>query len=87
MPLFKLPVENNKHPKFVCKAEEEVWIVLFYEVAPFEDNVSTILSPIADISNLSISMQLRNSFKRPMNLSVHSSNALMMSFVQFLNKE
>ena len=65
-----------------------MWIVFFYEVAPFEDNVSRILSQIADLSNLSISMQLRNSFKRPINLSVHASNALLMrSFVQFLNKE
>ena len=47
-------------PTLYGGAEEEVWIVLFYEVAPFEDNVSTILSPIADISNLSISMQLRS---------------------------
>ena len=65
-----------------------MWIVLFYEVAPIEGNVSTILSPIANISNISyISMQLRNSFKRLMNLSVHASNALIMNFVQFLNKE
>ena len=46
--LFKLPVGNNKHPNFEWRGGggEGVWIVLFCEVTPFEDKVSTILSLI-----------------------------------------
>ena len=44
--LFKLPVGNNKHPNFEWRGGGGggVWIVLFSEVTPFEDKVSTILS-------------------------------------------
>ena len=44
--LFKLPVGNNKHPNFEWRGGGGggVWIVLFSEVTPFEDKVSTTLS-------------------------------------------
>ena len=42
MPLFELPVENNKHPNFEWRG-----VVSFLcEVTLFEYNVSTSLSPI-----------------------------------------
>ena len=46
--LFKLPVGNNKHPNFEWRGGRGggVWTVLFSEVTPFEDKVSTILSLI-----------------------------------------
>ena len=46
--LFKLPVGNNKHPSFEWRGwgGGGVWIVLFSEVTPIEDKVSTILSVI-----------------------------------------
>ena len=43
VPLFELPIENNKHPNFEWWGG--VWILLFSEVTLFEYNVSTILSP------------------------------------------
>ena len=46
MPLFELPVENNKYPNFEWR-RRGVWIVLFSEVTPFEDNFSTMMSPTA----------------------------------------
>ena len=46
VPLFELPLENNKHPNFEWRAG--VWILLFSEVTLFEYNVSTILSVIVD---------------------------------------
>ena len=44
MPLFELPVENNKYPNF--ERWGGVCIVLFSKMTPFEYKVSTILSPI-----------------------------------------
>ena len=46
MPLFELPIENNKQPNFEWRGAGGVWILLFSEVTVFEYNVSTILSPI-----------------------------------------
>ena len=47
MPLFELPIENNKHPNFEWRGGRRgadfLW---FSEDALFEYNVSTILSPI-----------------------------------------
>ena len=44
--LFKLPIENHKHPNFEWRGGGGVWILLFSEVTLFECNVSTTLSPI-----------------------------------------
>ena len=47
--VFKLLVENNKHPNFEWRREGWVWIVLFFEaINPIQGqfNVSTIWSPI-----------------------------------------
>ena len=46
VPLFKLPIENHKHPNFEWRGGGGVWILLFSEVTLFECNVSTTLSPI-----------------------------------------
>ena len=46
VPLFKLPIENHKHPNFEWRGGGGVWILLFAEVTLFECNVSTTLSPI-----------------------------------------
>ena len=46
VPLFELPIENNKHPNFEWRRGGRVWILLLSEVTLFEYNVSTILSPI-----------------------------------------
>ena len=46
VPLFKLPVENNKHPNFELRGGGGMWIVLFSEITLFEYNVSTTLSLI-----------------------------------------
>ena len=46
VPLFELPLENNKHPNFEWRGRGGVWILMFSEVTLFEYNVSTILSPI-----------------------------------------
>ena len=48
VPLFKLLVENNKHPNFEGRGEGWVWILLISEAInpAFKDSVSTIWSPI-----------------------------------------
>ena len=38
VPLFELPVENNKHPNFERRGEGGEWIVLFSEVTLFKYN-------------------------------------------------
>ena len=43
VPLFELPVENNKHPNFEWGGGGAVWILLFPEY-----NFSTIFSLIVD---------------------------------------
>ena len=43
VPLFELPIENNKHPDFERK-EGGVWILFFPVVTLYEYNVSTVLS-------------------------------------------
>ena len=49
VPLFKRPIENNKHSNFEWRDMGGVWILLFSEVILFEYNVSTILWPIVAI--------------------------------------
>ena len=44
VPLFKLPIENKKHPNFEWRGG--VWILLFPEVTLSEYNVPTILLSI-----------------------------------------
>ena len=36
LPLFELPIENNKHPNFEWRGQGGVWILLFSEVTIFE---------------------------------------------------
>ena len=59
--VFKLLVENNKHPNFEWRREGQVWIVLFFEaiINPIQGqfNVSTIWSPIVAIEVLTDRMQ------------------------------
>ena len=52
MPLCELPVENNKHLNFEWRGGGGVRIVLFPEVPPLGDNVSTILWPIIALVGL-----------------------------------
>ena len=53
MPLFQLPVENNKYLNFEWRGRGGVWILLFSEVTLFEYNVSTSLSPIKVLFHVS----------------------------------
>ena len=77
--MFKLPMENNKHPNFERRARgggrgrgrgerRAVWILLFPEVTPFEYNVSTILSSVVDLSTTEKSWQSKpgNSLMEPL---------------------
>ena len=61
VPLFELPLENNKHLNFECRGQGRVWIVLFSEVTLFVYNVSTILWAIVGVST-SIQTRLRTLF-------------------------
>ena len=60
VPLFKLPLENNKHPNFEWRGG--VWILMFFKVNLFEYNVSRILSAIVgyDIRVTELFSILRN---------------------------
>ena len=60
-----------------------MWIVLFFRVTPFEDNVSTILSPIVDNKYMYTAGFREKLVQKLMDVSVHVSNALIMSFLQF----
>ena len=73
--LFKLPVGNNKHPNFEWRGGGGggVWIVLFSEVTPFEDKVSTILSVIVQQQ----AKQYLNNLK--------CNNCMMLSYCVSLN--
>ena len=42
VPLFELPVENSEHPNFEYRAVN----IFVLRSIPFEDNLSTILTPI-----------------------------------------
>ena len=42
MPLFELPVENSEHPNFEYRAVN----IFVLRSIPFEDNLSTFLTPI-----------------------------------------
>ena len=53
VPLFELPVENNKYLNFEWRGRGGVWILLFSEVTLFEYNVSTSLSPIKVLFHVS----------------------------------
>ena len=45
--MFELPIENNKHPNFEWRGEGRgADSFVLGEVTLFEDNVSTMLSPI-----------------------------------------
>ena len=46
VPMFELPIENNKHPNFEGGVRGGKRVLLFSEVTLFENNVSTILLPI-----------------------------------------
>ena len=46
VPLFKLPLENKKHPNFEWRGQGRGVDSYASEVTLFEYNVSTILSPI-----------------------------------------
>ena len=73
--LFKLPVGNNKHPNFEWRGGRGggVWTVLFSEVTPFEDKVSTILSLIVHQQ----AKQYLNNLK--------CNNCMMLSYCVSLN--
>ena len=62
VPLFELPLENNKHPNFEWRGG--VWILLFSEVTLFEYNVSTILSAIVDACRM-INFEFFNQYFTP----------------------
>ena len=71
--LINLPVGNNKQPNFEWRGGGGggVWIVLFYEVTPFEDKVSTILSLI-----------VRQQAKQYLN-NLKCNNCMMLSYCGF----
>ena len=58
VPLFELPIENNKHPNFEWRGGGGVWILLFSEVTLFEHNVSTILSPVVGVRKFNLHLVL-----------------------------
>ena len=49
VPLFELPIENNKHPNFEWRGGGRGVDFLFSVVVLFEYSVSTILAPIVDL--------------------------------------
>ena len=58
IPLFELPIENNKHLNFDWRGGGRgVDFFCFSEAALFEYNVSTILSPIVDFMDSNGSFQ------------------------------
>jgi len=61
VPLFKLPVENNKHPNFELRGGGGMWVVLFSEVTLFEYNVSTTLSLIVYLCKLTLDYSRKKS--------------------------
>ena len=50
MPLFELPIENNKYNNFEWREGGGMWKPLFPVVTLFQYNVSTIFSPIEETS-------------------------------------
>ena len=50
VPLCELPLGNNNLPDFELREGGRLWIVLFSEVTPFEDNVSKISSSTEALS-------------------------------------
>ena len=52
VPLFKLPIENNKHLSFEWRGQRRGVDCLFSDVTPSKDNVLTILSPIQIVAKL-----------------------------------